>query len=183
MTAAANGTSIAYTWSAASDGLAETLNVCINSGCTNYNVPATGGYSGSSTVNAGYSAKGTITAYLTDTKGQRAPASGTVSASATTAAPPNPTVSVAKGNVEQAGNGSCVQLNDCYNFYVTVTNFPAGATLTAACADNSGVFSTSDQSWSGSHRDGEQQRRRVLVHAVPARAGRRDGDHHRHRRR
>ncbi|HEY3883029.1 MAG TPA: fibronectin type III domain-containing protein [Trebonia sp.] len=150
VTAAASGTSIAYTWKAASDGLAETLNVCINSGCTNYSVPATGGYSGSSTVNAGYSTKGTITAYLTDTKGQRAPASGTVTASATTAAPPNPTVSVAKGNVEQAGKGSCVQLNNCYNFYVTVTNFPAGATLTAACADNSGVFSTSDLSWSGS---------------------------------
>ena len=148
VTAVANGTSIAYTWSATSDGLAETLNVCINSGCTSYNVPATGGYNGSSTVNAGSGAKGTITAYLTDTKNQRAPASGTVSASATTAAA-NPTVSVAKGNVEQAGRGSCVQLNDCYNFYVTVTNFPAGATLTAACSDNSGVFSTSDQSWGG----------------------------------
>jgi hypothetical protein len=149
VTAAASGTSIAYTWKATSDGLAETLNVCINSGCTNYNVPASGGYSGSSTVNAGYSTKGTITAYLTDTKAQRAPASGTVTASATTAAPPNPTVSVAKGNVEQAGKGSCVQLDNCFNFYVTVTNFPAGATLTAACSDNSGVFSTSDLSWSG----------------------------------
>ena len=149
VTAAASGTSIAYTWKATSDGLAETLNVCINSGCTNYNVPASGGYSGSSTVNAGYSTKGTITAYLTDTKGQRAPASGTVTASATTVAPPNPTVSVAKGNVEQAGKGSCVQLDNCFNFYVTVTNFPAGATLTAACSDSSGVFSTSDLSWSG----------------------------------
>ena len=150
VTAAANGTSIAYTWSAASDGLAETLSVCINSGCTNYNVPATtGGYNGSSTVTAGYSTKGTITAYLTDTKGQRAPASGTVSASATTAAAPNPTVSVAKGNVEPAEDGSCVQLGDCYNFVVTVTGFPAGATLTAACSDSSGVFSTSDKAWGG----------------------------------
>ena len=149
VTAVANGTSIAYTWSATSDGLAETLNVCINSGCTNYNVPATGGYNGSSTVAAGYSAKGTITAYLTDTKAQRAPSSGTVSASATTAAAPNPTVSVAKGNVESAGDGSCVQLGDCYNFVVTVTNFPANSTLTAACSDNSGVFSTSDKAWSG----------------------------------
>ena len=150
VTAAASGTSIAYTWKATSDGLAETLNVCINSGCTNYSVPASGGYSGSSTVNAGYSTKGTITAYLTDTKSQRAPASGTVSASATTEAPPNPTVSVAKGNVEQAGKGSCVQLDNCYNFYVTVTNFPAGATLTAACSDSSGVFSTTDKDWGGS---------------------------------
>ncbi|HSZ41715.1 MAG TPA: fibronectin type III domain-containing protein, partial [Trebonia sp.] len=149
VTAAASGTSIAYTWKATSDGLAETLNVCINSGCTNYNVPASGGYSGSSTVNAGAGATGTITAYLTDTKNQRAPSSGTVSASATTAAA-NPTVSVAKGNVEPAGQGSCVQLGNCYNFYVTVTNFPAGATLTAACSDSSGVFSTTDKAWDGS---------------------------------
>jgi large repetitive protein len=149
VTAVASGTSIAYTWRATSDGLAESLNVCINAGCTSYSVPATGGYSGSSTVNAGYSTKGTITAYLTDTKGQRAPASGTVTASATTAAPPNPTVSVAKGNVEPAGDGSCVQLGDCYNFIVTVTNFPAGSTLTAACSDPSGVFSTTDKAWDG----------------------------------
>jgi hypothetical protein len=149
VTAAASGTSIAYTWKATSDGLAETLNVCINSGCTNYNVPASGGYSGSSTVNVGAGTKGTITAYLTDTKNQRAPSSGTVSATATTAAA-NPTVSVAKGSVEQAGKGSCVQLDNCYNFVVTVTNFPAGATLTAACADSSGVFSTSNKAWDGS---------------------------------
>ena len=149
VTAVASGTSIAYTWRAASDGLTETLNVCINAGCTNYSVPASGGYTGSSTVNAGYSTKGTLTAYLTDTKGQRAPASGTVTASATTAAPPNPTVSVAKGNVEPAGKGSCVQLGNCYNFIVTVTNFPAGATLTAACSDTSGVFSTTDKDWGG----------------------------------
>ena len=97
----------------------------------------------------GAGTKGTITAYLTDTKNQRAPSSGTVSASATTAAA-NPTVSVAKGNVEQAGKGSCVQLGDCYNFLVTVTNFPAGATLTAACSDSSGVFSTTDKAWDGS---------------------------------
>ena len=146
VTAAASGTSIAYTWKATSDGLAETLNVCINSGCTNYSVPSTGGYSGSSTVNVGYSTKGTITASLSDTKGQK---TSTVTATATTAAAPNPTVSVAKGNVEPAGDGSCVELGDCYNFYVTVTNFPAGATLTAACADSSGVFSTTDKDWSG----------------------------------
>jgi hypothetical protein len=145
VTAAASGTSIAYTWKATSDGLAETLNVCINSGCTNYSVPASGGYSGSSTVNVGAGTKGTITASLSDTKNQK---TSTVTATATTAAA-NPTVSVAKGNVEQAGKGSCVQLDNCFNFYVTVTNFPAGATLTAACSDSSGVFSTSDLSWSG----------------------------------
>lgn len=151
MTAAASGTSIAYTWKATSDGLAETLNVCINSGCTNYSVPATGGYSGSSTVNAGYSTKGTITAYLTDTKGQRAPASGTVSASATTAAPPNPTVSVAKGAITQAQTGSCVSLSDCYDFDVTVTNFPANTKLSYSCIDSSGTFSSTSTPRSGSN--------------------------------
>jgi large repetitive protein len=150
VTAAANGTSLAYAWSAASDGLAETLNVCINGGCTNYSVPATGGYSGSSSVNAGYGVKGTITAYLTDTKGQRAPASGTVSASATTVAP-NPTVSVAKGSITQAQTGSCVSLNTCYNFIVTVTNFPANTKLSYSCVDSSGTFSSSSSALSGSN--------------------------------
>ena len=149
VSAVANGTSINYTWSAQSDGLAETLNVCINGGCTNYNVPATGGYNGSSTSNVGYSATGTITAYLTDTAGQRAPATGTVSATAKTAAPPQPTVSVAKGNIEQASTGSCAVLTTCFNFHVSVTNYPAGATLTAACSDTSGVFSTSSKAWGG----------------------------------
>ncbi|HTR94980.1 MAG TPA: hypothetical protein VMI73_24895, partial [Trebonia sp.] len=125
------------------------LNVCINGGCTNYNVPATGGYNGSSTSNVGYSATGTITAYLTDTAGQRAPATGTVSATAKTAAPPQPTVSVAKGNIEQASTGSCAVLTTCFNFHVSVTNYPAGATLTAACSDTSGVFSTSSKAWGG----------------------------------
>jgi hypothetical protein len=152
VTAAANGTSIAYTWSATSDGLAETLNVCVNSGCTNYNVPAAGGYNGSSTANVGYSTKGTITAYLSDTKGQRAPASGTVTASATTEAPPNPTVSVAKGSITKATNGSCVALSDCYNFIVTVTDFPANTTLSYSCVDSSGTFSSSSKSLSGSNK-------------------------------
>jgi hypothetical protein len=149
VTAAANGTSLAYTWSATSDGLAETLNVCINGGCTNYSVPATGGYSGSSSVNAGYGVKGTITAYLTDTKGQRGPASGTVSASATTVAP-NPTVSVAKGPVRQATTGSCVALSNCFSFIVTVSNFPGNTTLTYSCIDNSGTFTTTNKARGGS---------------------------------
>jgi len=149
VTATASGTSLNYTWSATSDGLAETLNVCINGGCTNYNVPAAGGYSGSSSVNAGYGVKGTITAYLTDTKGQRAPASGTVSASATTVAP-NPTVSVAQGPVRQATTGSCVALSNCFSFIVTVGNFPASTTLTYSCVDNSGTFTTSTHARNGS---------------------------------
>ena len=145
VTAKATGTSVNFTWSAPSDGLAETASICIDGSCTSHSVPATGGASGSSSKNEGAGVKGTITATLSDTKGQK---SGTVTASDTTVAA-NPTVSVAKGDVEQGGKGSCVQLDNCYNFVVTVTNYPAGATLTAACSDSSGVFSTSDQSWTG----------------------------------
>ncbi|MGH3417636.1 MAG: fibronectin type III domain-containing protein, partial [Actinocrinis sp.] len=145
VTAAASGTSVNFTWSAPSDGLAETASICVDGACTSHAVPAAGGATGSSSKVEGAGKTGTITAALTDTKNQK---SATVSATATTVAA-NPTVSVAKGSVEQAGKGSCVQLNNCYNFVVTVTNFPAGSTLTAACSDNSGVFSTSDQSWGG----------------------------------
>ena len=96
MTATTNGTSINYTWSEQSDGLTETLNVCItNDGCTTYTVPATGGYNGPATVTYGYSTQGTITAYATDTANQRAPQAGTVTASATTVAPPPPPPSAA----------------------------------------------------------------------------------------
>jgi large repetitive protein len=145
VTAAASGTSVNFTWTAASDGLAETASICIDGACTSHSVPASGGATGSSSKVEGAGKTGTITATLSDTKNQK---SGTVTAAATTAAA-NPTVSVAKGSVEQAGKGSCVQLNDCYNFVVTVTNFPAGSALTAACSDSSGVFSTSDQAWDG----------------------------------
>ena len=81
--ASASGTTINYSWSAPSDGLTETLNVCIAGSCTNYTVPATGGYSGSSSATYGYSQTETITGHLTDTAGQ---SSGTASANATTAA-------------------------------------------------------------------------------------------------
>ena len=106
---------------------------------------AAGGYNGSSTANVGYSTKGTITAYLTDTEGQRAPASGTVTASATTEAPPNPTVSVAKGAITQAQTGSCVALSDCYHFDVKVTNFPANTKLSYSLVDSSGTFTSTSQ--------------------------------------
>lgn len=85
VTAVANGTEINYTWSAPSDGLTETLQVCVAGACTNYPVPASGGYSGSSSATYGYGQQETITAKLTDTAGQ---GSSTVTASATTDAAP-----------------------------------------------------------------------------------------------
>ena len=152
--ATASGTTINYSWSAQSDGVAETLQVCIAGACNSYTVPATGGYSGSSSATYGNSQTETITGHLTDTAGQ---SSATASASATTAAPPpaNPGVSVAKGNNEKAtvGTGTCVTTDDCYNFDVTVSNFPANADVYYACSDGGQFWpeggGTIDQSWSG----------------------------------
>jgi hypothetical protein len=151
VTATANGTTIDYAWGATSDGLAETLNVCIAGGCNSYSVPATGNYSGSSSATYGYSQQETITAYVTDTAGQRAPQTGTVNASATTEPQPaQATVSVSKGT-EQYVDG-CSDAN-CYTVYITVTNFPAGADLQYECSDNGAQFwpasGTTDDNWNG----------------------------------
>lgn len=147
VTATASGTTIAYTWSAQSDGLTETLNLCIAGSCTNDTVPATGGYSGSSSATYGNSQTETITAHLTDTAGQ---SSGTASQSATTAAAPpaNQSVSVALGNSVAVTSGSCVG-KVCYDFHVTVANFNAGATLTYTCSDSGGAYWTANKAWSG----------------------------------
>jgi hypothetical protein len=139
VTATPDGESIAYTWSAQSDGLTETLQVCIAGGCSNYTVPATGGYSGSATDGYGYSDTETITAHLTDTAGQ---SSGTATASAeTVAAPPPPAaVSVGQGRSTTAGSGTCSG-KTCYFLNVTATNFPAGTALSYTCADtDTGVY-------------------------------------------
>jgi large repetitive protein len=130
--ATASGTTIAYTWSAQSDGLTETLNVCIAGSCTNYTVPATGGYSGSSSGSYGYSQTETITAHLTDTAGQ---SSGTASKSATTQpAPANPTVAVAENGSTTNGSGTCAG-KTCYFFKVSAANFPDNTGLSYTCSD------------------------------------------------
>jgi large repetitive protein len=146
-----SGTTINYSWSAPSDGLTETLNICIAGSCNNYTVPATGGYSGSSSANYGYSQTETITGHLTDTAGQ---SSATESASARTVdpPPPNQTVTVSQGNYEtgsaQAG-GACANNASCYDFYVQVANFNAGATLTYDCIDGTDDWWSATKSWSG----------------------------------
>ena len=91
-----------YTWSAQSDGLTETLKVCIAGACTDHTVPATGGYSGSSSGTYSYGQKETITAQLTDTAGQ---SSGTATASATTAPPPT-VVSVGPYKLSQGASSA-----------------------------------------------------------------------------
>jgi hypothetical protein len=145
--ASANGQTISYSWSAQSDGLTETMNVCIAGSCTNYTVPATGGYSGSSSATYGYSQTETITGHLTDTAGQ---SSGTASASAkTAAAPANPSVNVGEGSPiysppSNPNAGSCAG-KTCYFFNVSVANFPANTTLGYTCADRGGVYWTDGQ--------------------------------------
>ncbi len=149
--ATANGQTISYTWSAQSDGLTETLNVCIAGSCTNYTVPATGGYSGSSSATYGYSQKETITAHLTDTAGQSS-ATETDSAETAAAPPANQTVTVSQGNYETgsaSAGGACAGNSTCYDFYVKVANFNAGATLTYDCIDGSDDWWTATKSWSG----------------------------------
>ena len=139
VTATANGTTINYTWTAPSDGLAETLQLCIAGACSNDAVPATGGLSGSPSGTYGNSQTETITAHLTDTAGQ---SSATASASATTAAPPppaNPSVSVSIGSSTTAGSGTCAGIT-CYFFNVSATNFPANTALSYTCADSGGVY-------------------------------------------
>jgi len=150
VSATANGTTINYSWSAQSDGLAETLQVCIAGSCANYPVPATGGYSGSSSASYGNSQTETITGHLTDTAGQ---SSATASASATTVTPPA-TVSVSEGSSTKNGSGSCAGIT-CYFFDITAANFTGGTTLGYSCADGGGEYwppggGTTTQTESGS---------------------------------
>jgi hypothetical protein len=133
VSATANGTSVAYAWGATSDGQAQTLNVCINAACTAHAVPAAGNYSGSSTV-TGYPGgqKETITAYATDSAGQRAPAAGTVTASATTAnvVPANASLTVSQ-STDGTGIGFVLA-----NVHIAVTSFPANSVVNYSCTTN-----------------------------------------------
>jgi hypothetical protein len=140
VTATANGTTINYTWGATSDGLTETLNVCIAGGCSAYTVPATGNYSGSSSATYGYSQQETVTAYVTDTAGQRAPQTGTVNASATTGPAPPPVVSasVSIGQGPATSQSGCE--SDCHWVAISVSNFPDNTKLEYTCKDNGVVF-------------------------------------------
>jgi large repetitive protein len=140
VSATASGNSIHYTWAAPSDGLGETLNVCVAGSCKDYSVSTTGEYSGSETDTYGYSQAETITAQLADTAGQ---SSTMASATATTAAAPaTPGVSVTEHGVQVATSGSCIT-QTCYSFNVSATNFPASTALSYTCSDSGGVF------WSG----------------------------------
>ena len=77
----------------------------------------------------------------------------TASASASTVAAPNPSVSVARGNHEVTAIGNCTA-SYCYNALVTVSNFAANAIVNYSCSDNGGQFwpqssGTTDVDWNG----------------------------------
>ena len=146
VTATQDGESIAYTWSAQSDGLTETLQVCIAGGCSNYTVPATGGYSGSATDGYGYSDTETITAHLTDTAGQ---SSGTATASAQTVSqpPPPPTVSVSRGPATTISG--CTN-SGCYAIDVSVSGFTANAAISYTCVLDGTSYGPYSRSGTGS---------------------------------
>jgi large repetitive protein len=161
LTATTNGTTINYTWSQQSDGLTETLNVCItNDGCDNYTVPAAGGYNGQASVAYGYSTAWTISATAKDTANQTATANPQ---SGTTEAPPPPpeTVAVARGQRENTTTGSC-DTSNCYDVSITTSNFPANAVLNYSCSDNDGgqfwpKSGTTDLDWGGGVMRGNGQ--------------------------
>ena len=138
VTAAANGTTINYTFSAPSDGLTETFTVCIAGACNNYTVPATGGYNGTAAGTYGYSQQETITGHLTDTAGQ---SSATETANATTepqpAPPPAASVTVSNSGIGASGP-TCT--SDCYWVHIAISNFPDSATVDYTCESNNAVF-------------------------------------------
>jgi hypothetical protein len=146
VTATQDGESIAYTWSAQSDGLTETLQVCLAGACTNYTVPATGGYSGSATVGYGYSDTETITGHLTDTAGQ---SSGTATESAETvqAPPPPPAVSVGEG--PSTTISGCTDSN-CHAIDVSVSGFTANAAISYTCVLAGSSYGPYSRSGTGS---------------------------------
>ncbi|MGH3248167.1 MAG: fibronectin type III domain-containing protein, partial [Trebonia sp.] len=143
VTAAASGTSVNFTWSAPSDGLAETASICVDGACTSHAVPAAGGATGSSSKVEGAGKTGTITAALSDTKNQK---SATVSATATTAAP-NPTVAIAQGGAS-TDPPSCTQ--NCHWVNITIADFPANGTVNYECdQSNEGSFYSSNKNSGG----------------------------------
>jgi hypothetical protein len=133
--ASVNGTSITFSWSGGGGNgrPVSTYHVCFDGGgCMD-----TG--AGSTTKSYGYNQAHTVTAYVVDTAGQQ---SATATKSATTvAAPPSPpSVSVSKGPAKTSAVGNCTNISICFEVAVTVSHFPAGATLRYACSGDGQPF-------------------------------------------
>jgi Protein kinase domain len=133
VTAVASGTSITYTWNAQSNGLADTLQLCIAGTCTTSSVPATGVIS-SVTHTYGSSQTETITATVTDAEKRSSsatPASATTAAASTSTATV-PAVTLAEGPNAPGGR----------DLQVSASGFTADASLSYTCTASSGVFYT-----------------------------------------
>ncbi|HEY6790828.1 MAG TPA: fibronectin type III domain-containing protein [Trebonia sp.] len=144
VTANASGTQITFSWSGGGgNGRAvASYQVCIDGSCSAQSNPS----GGSITNTYGNSQTHSIYAYAIDTTGWESLASGT--ASATTAAPPSPTVSISQGPHETTSVGDC-DTSNCYAIDVSAANFTPGATLHYTCYEDGSSFWSADQTWSG----------------------------------
>jgi hypothetical protein len=143
VTASASGTTISYSWGGGA-GNGRPLDhyiYCIDgANCQN----STGTSAGP--VSYGYSSSHNVTVYAVDSAGQQS--AGATSNTATTAAPPSPTVSISRGPNEPTA--SCTSSFGCSAVHVIGDNFTPGATLTYKCSDNhGGTWWTDTHAWGG----------------------------------
>ena len=137
VSASANGTTVNYSWNDTGNGRAASLHVCIDGSCTVYSnvVPsaAGAGYSNGTSVPGSSPGSHTITAYAVDAANRT---SGTASASTTVVLPQS--VSVSNSGVRM--NTNTCTTSACTYVNITVTNFPAGATLSYSCWGDGGQY-------------------------------------------
>jgi len=122
------GNDVEYFVDGIGDGLPQTMNVCADGTCTPYPeaaVKAGKEYTQLGSFTGNYNTTYTITAYVTDSSGQRAPATGSVSATVTTSAPPPTTPTVTLYIVSDG-------LATSYS--LTATNFLPNTVLTYTCS-------------------------------------------------
>jgi large repetitive protein len=142
VTAASSGTTISYSWGGGA-GNGRPLDhyiYCIDgANCQNSTgTTASGSY--------GYSSSHNVTVYAVDSAGQQS--AGATSNTATTAAPPSPTVSISRGPNEPTA--TCTSGSGCSAVHVIGNNFTPGATLTYTCSDNhGGTWWTDTRAWGG----------------------------------
>jgi large repetitive protein len=116
------------------DDLPLTVTVCADGACSDHSEAASdSGYLVYGSFTGNSSTTYTVTAYVTDSSGQRAPATGTASASVTTPAAGAPNV------VVNAGTIICTQVGGCpwafeYTYTVDASNFLPNTVLTYSCS-------------------------------------------------
>jgi hypothetical protein len=112
------------------NGLPETLTVCVNGACSQTPEDAfEGSEVGDVAGLQGYDTTYTVTAYVTDSAGRRAPATGTVSTTVTTpAAPAAATVAISQGQPTSGDPGY-------YAVHFTLADFPANEPIGVQCGE------------------------------------------------